>query len=586
MAGSTTPFEEFLILFSSNSDDIKKGADTAKQSTDSLEKSINNSGKAAEGLGTSLIGANVGSFTNQIRDMAIAGGEAVLAYLGLKNIIGGFLSQVNETDKIGNLSDELGDNISKLGDWAAAVHGVGGNVDGFLSAIKQVERQLAVFADTGHSRLAALFEGMGIKMTETGANGKKMARDILDILPEIAAKFETMSKPQSSGIGNRLGFDDQTIMLLQRGRQATLDFLKTQKELGEITTQDKEAAQKFKLEMAEVTHGFDMMFVAVGTFILPVLTKLGEWFIESYKFIHRHKELLEITAGVLTAVFLPAILTGIGALTTFAITALIAAAPFLLMAAGIAIAVLAIQDIYVWMNGGHSVIGKYLGSWKDFAKEHKHAIDNIKTSLSILKDGLMDVSGAMHAFKDAGSFIVDELMKIDVVAKTVYKTLDLLFSTFDKLTNLGHFIGQAIPTASDDKANALTGNIYKTGGNFLSVPDDKSLNDEILPSNHPLITKQQEVNPLMNTQNVPVINTPAAILNQASNTSLNSMTSNSILHEGSSSTVAPSLKIDKVEIHTQSNDPQAIKNEFLNHMNDHLNSMINYHDNGMGLVKK
>lgn len=61
---------------------------------------------------------------------------------------------------------------------------------------------------------------------------------------------------------------------------------------------------------------------------------------------------------------------------------------FLAIAAAVMVVILALQDLYVWIQGGDSLIGEYLGSWEDFYNRHKALID-----------------GFVNFFKSAWAFI-------------------------------------------------------------------------------------------------------------------------------------------------------------------------------------
>lgn len=92
-------------------------------------------------------------------------------------------------------------------------------------------------------------------------------------------------------------------------------------------------------------------------------------------------------------------------------TAQIAAAltnPWLLLAAAIAAVGIAVQDAYVWMQGGESVIGRWLGPWSEFAAristEWTAAWTNVKAGFSNIGTAWNDLMGV---FSNAASAIGD-----------------------------------------------------------------------------------------------------------------------------------------------------------------------------------
>ena len=83
-----------------------------------------------------------------------------------------------------------------------------------------------------------------------------------------------------------------------------------------------------------------------------------------------------------------------------------------LIAIAIAIVIIAIQDIYTWINGGDSIIGRLIGPWEDFKKRSeswlnpliegfKTLYQNVQTFIEQLKQGFseIDLSGVMPTFQ-------------------------------------------------------------------------------------------------------------------------------------------------------------------------------------------
>lgn len=84
---------------------------------------------------------------------------------------------------------------------------------------------------------------------------------------------------------------------------------------------------------------------------------------------------LGIISAALVAIKFGPILAGIRsmvvAMRAFAIANAAIMLKFVLIAAVIAIVVLAIQDLYTWINGGDSLLGRWLGSWEDFKEKSR-----------------------------------------------------------------------------------------------------------------------------------------------------------------------------------------------------------------------
>lgn len=80
------------------------------------------------------------------------------------------------------------------------------------------------------------------------------------------------------------------------------------------------------------------------------------------------------------------------AMRGFAVANAAALWEYVLIAAAIAIVVLAIQDLYTWINGGDSLLGRWLGSWEDFKAKSKsffQPLIDMTNELNIVFDRVM-----------------------------------------------------------------------------------------------------------------------------------------------------------------------------------------------------
>lgn len=82
-------------------------------------------------------------------------------------------------------------------------------------------------------------------------------------------------------------------------------------------------------------------------------------------------------------------------LMAFNAASLAALLPWALIAAGIALATLLLEDLYIWISGGDSVTGKLIGPWLEWRDSVLSAIENIKsgflTMMRIVTFGLSDI---------------------------------------------------------------------------------------------------------------------------------------------------------------------------------------------------
>lgn len=332
--------DTLYFLFDSDASKVKKGADEAERSVDSLEKSLNSSSKKSDQLGNSL--------QNVVRQL----GGAVLAYVSIGSVLNGFRNAIDFADKLDELSKGVNISTEDLSAWGDAVHIAGGTAEGFRETVKSVSASLSQFAVKGSSRAAPFFQELGIKMVD--ASGK--VRNFIDLLPEIADAFQKIGKEESFGIGQKMGLDQGTILLLQQGRRAVEDIIKRQKELGVVTAADAEIAAKFNDQWDDTTHMFRTLYVSLSASILPVFSKFLKLIENLGAVFRKHKDLM--IGGLI----------GIGvAATAAAIPLLLLAAPFIKigLAVGGLIALIAIlyDDIRGFYKGSDSLLGQMIEKW-------------------------------------------------------------------------------------------------------------------------------------------------------------------------------------------------------------------------------
>lgn len=284
---------------------------------------------------------------------------------GLKNIMGfiapligaaGFGALISNylktADALGKFSDSIGANIEDVHAWGEAVIRSGGSAEGFQSTLQSLTSNLTHIATTGKSRMTPFFEAMGLQALDS--SGK--VRKAFDILPEIAEKFEKMSKAESLGYGQKLGLDQGTIMLLQSGRKAVEDLIKKQKELGVYTKEDALITAKANDAISDLGQAFKAMsaiFLRIAVpalqFLVEILTNMVKWIRENKTFTISFFTLL----ATIIAVKLIPVLYGLAA------AGLRALAPFAPIIAIIGALALVIDDLIVYMKGGKSTLSAF-----------------------------------------------------------------------------------------------------------------------------------------------------------------------------------------------------------------------------------
>lgn len=132
--------------------------------------------------------------------------------------------------------------------------------------------------------------------------------------------------------------------------------------------------------------------------------------------------------------------------------AIVPFAKFALIAAAIAIVILAIKDLYVWIEGGDSVIGRHVGSWKDFIKELSRRWEQLKDEFSKSIAPLVSaIQPFINTFKDIVNWIDSCISKFESFQAKI-----AAWNPRKKLSEFGDWVGNIYLGG----ANKNTGNDY------------------------------------------------------------------------------------------------------------------------------
>jgi len=371
--------DTFSIIFDSDASEVKKGAEEADKSVNKLEDSLVESDKASVDLGDSFSG------------MITKGAGALAGLVSIGATLTAIIIQASRTDELGKFSRSLKHNVEDAHAWSEAVTRMGGSSGSLQGSVSSLTDKLADLSITGGGAAAEVFARIGINARDSAGNVKSA----FEILPELADAFENLDPDVSRGFGQRLGLDQSTILLLQQGRIAVDDLIQRQKDLGVITKEDTEAAAKFNDAWSDTKQVFTSLSVAAGTTIFPFLADMLDQLTTFGIWIGQNSDLVSGffigIAGILTAIYLPAIVSAVTA--TVAFIAPFAAVGAAVIAAGAAFA-LAYEDIKAFIDGNESFIGQVLDKYPAVNK----AFESIRDTIEGLLGFLGDAAGLLKEF--------------------------------------------------------------------------------------------------------------------------------------------------------------------------------------------
>lgn len=369
-------------------DEVAKTSRLIGVGTDDLQAWRYSAGQA--GVATSTLDSSLRSFTRRLGAAAEGGGPAAetLERLGI--------SVRNADGSVRNISDvlpEAADAIAGLGSEAEKANAA-------QNLFNASGRQMVLWLDQGSEGMALAeerFHAMGGAMSGEGTANAEALGDALDDINVIVRSLSF-----------RIG--EQLMPMVTETALAIRDWYIQNREL---ITQN-------------IARFFDVLTMALRTFygilrigftaIDTVVEKFGGW----------ERVLRIVTAaivgfialklgGVLWAV--AAAITGAGAAARLLRIAMLALTRVPIIALMVAIG-LAIEDLIVWINGGDSAIGRWLGSWDEFSAKAKAVIDEVIAYIQPLIDAFMsireiilgaltlDIGRIIQGFNDLGDSLI------------------------------------------------------------------------------------------------------------------------------------------------------------------------------------
>lgn len=322
-----------------------------------------------------------------------------------------FNSYVNGATALDRLSKSLGMDIERLQEWQGAARTAGVEAEEVGNIFRDMNDYLTDATRFDSGPLKEIAAQLGISLTDV--NGA--ARNSEAVLLDLADAFQTVGAQEATGYGMQLSFDPGMIALLQQGRDALEELFREQRELGIYTKQDAEIAKTFNRELGDLWQSMKAGSAIVLRMIVPAMTKMIDWIERGVKFIREHETFVEAFFITLST-----------AITAFALPALAKLAvatatnPFTLLIAGAAALALALEDLYVWMNGGEAALGDF---WGRFGTPEE-VKENVEDFLQILKN--------------VGSYLVDTYEKH-------WKTqIQLMLAAGKELLNIGTYVWHLI----------------------------------------------------------------------------------------------------------------------------------------------
>jgi hypothetical protein len=589
--------ESFYILFSSDADDVKEGAEDAGKSTDKLDKKLKETDRSAKKTGDSFAA------------MASRAAAFLAPLIGLSAMKGAVVDFAAGADAAGTLAETLRMNVEELQAWQGAAARTGGSAEGLAGSAKNLNAALHDMGRGVGTEAGLTLRRLGISAREADGSLKTADKTLL----ELTDKFQGLSRERAMRLGEKLGLDEGTILLLMQGKKGVEDLLARQKELGLYSKKQAEDAKKFNNSWADMRQAFWSVAGVVISAVLPMFTAISGGLTTAALNVRRHKDLI---TGFFIAL---SVIMGVLAIKTG-----LAFAPFLLFAAIIlalagAFAV-AYDDVQNFLGGHDSMIGRLSKDYPWLADLVLDVVDTLerlwriaKAVGTLLVESIEDPQAAWENFMAAVMPDVDALSEkfpeLSQVIKDVGAIIKWLFDLavpllkmllgivteilgfiFDKLGKVMGLLGKAVGWVAS-KVRGDSGKEPEEDFNLDEYLEDKNDGaDKSKTRRHPVddwpddFSMRAEPPPLTHTPWSPPPETEVSI--QRGKTAL-AQTNTPLAAQSSGRPKEVKVEktyhisVDKVEVVTQGTDADGIAGGIGDALSRELRSAIDNFDDGV-----
>lgn len=209
-----------------------------------------------------------------LTNSALKLGAVLASKLAIDKVVGDFKSAGTELNNFNRLTGLSTQNVQALGQ-ALAVQG--GNAQDAFATMQKIQ-DLMASPITGNVGWFGDVAKLGLD-----PNAIIRAQDTAEAMTNIAGAFEKMTPLNQRLAGQALGFDENTIRLLMRGREEVEKQLDSRNKLGIMTQKQVEDAARLTKANAELNLVFTDMGNTIAGELVPAFAELAEDFTAFYR---------------------------------------------------------------------------------------------------------------------------------------------------------------------------------------------------------------------------------------------------------------------------------------------------------------
>lgn len=314
------------------------------------------------------------TFVNGLKQVTAVATAATAVVGGITTAVTSFFGKaLSGLDDLNTLADDTDTNLAYIQKLGYAAELSGSSVAAANASVKGLAQTIGEAAD-GIGRGKQAFEAYGL----SAKNADGSIKSVGDVLDDVQAKMDGMSKQQQLSMLQKLGIDQSMIGLLGSTNAEMAELFQQAEDLGLITAHGADAAGEFNDALSQMDMVMSAIRTNIAVGLAPQLTQVvgrtRDWLIRNKELIregidravtvilslwraimrtiHVVDQIIERTIGWKAALI---ILGGTFAWLNRAMLLAFATNPVTLIAAAITSLILFVDDLITFMEGGESM---------------------------------------------------------------------------------------------------------------------------------------------------------------------------------------------------------------------------------------
>lgn len=280
-------------------------------------------------------------------------------------------SYTQGANAIAKASNMLNMSVEDLQAWQGAAEAMGAEGDALNAMLIDMNEYLVDMVQFGSGPAVDILNKLGISATDAAGN----IRPATDVLLDMAAAGEKISRQEMLAYGKIMGFDESVIDLLMQGRKGLEDLLAAQKELAVFSKEDAEIAKQGKIAWNGLIKSLQAIQAVIMRAVMPVLVTLTNWLTKAVVWARQNQPfMIALVVGFALAIST----TLIPAIVSLAAAGWSAMAPWLPLLGLVTIVALAVDDLWTYLEGGESALAPVWAYFEKFFGFFETAVNGAK----------------------------------------------------------------------------------------------------------------------------------------------------------------------------------------------------------------